>query len=93
MISDHLPWQEEDKHFSHIEKKIGSYLRFIQSGQIAEVFPSANGFPVRIKLVCKYPPSSSAKFFLDAAGKQLAEMGMKCGGSPCARPVSQYFPV
>jgi hypothetical protein len=76
IISDHLSWHDEETHFSAVEKKIESYLNFIKSGQVFETFPASKGLTIRIKLVCKYQPSSSAKLFLDAAKRQLAEMNI-----------------
>ena len=76
-ISDHLPWDDAN-HFRLIERKLGSYLRFIKSGQIWENFSGDRSAPVTIELVYKYPPTPFADKFLSAARAQLrAEEGIE----------------
>lgn len=77
-ISDHLPWDEQGQHFAILQRKLGSYLRFIKSGQIWEHVRAERGSPIRIELVYKYPPTPLAERFLSAARDQLrAEEGVE----------------
>ncbi|AMP01568.1 hypothetical protein CAter282_3786 [Collimonas arenae] len=75
-ISDHLPWHNEPEHFRFLERKIGKYLDFIQSGQLLESIPQAEGRAIRISIFCKYKPNESAAIFLRAAQQQLDEVGV-----------------
>lgn len=78
VISDHLPWDVYGEHFGLIERKLGTYLRFIKSGQIWENFGGDTGVPIAIELVYKYPPTPLAEKFLSAAREQLrAEEGIE----------------
>lgn len=70
-ISDHLSWEDEERHFRLIEKKISRYLDFVRSGQVLKSFPQAEQAPVRIKLIHQYPLTDSASKFLSAAQRQL----------------------
>lgn len=79
-ISDHLDWAEEHlkEHLFLIQEKINTYLRFIESGEINEQFPSAKGKKPVIELIGKYAlPSSTDWFFskikegLNAAGYEF----------------------
>ena len=77
LISDHLEWVEEGRHFSLVQQKISSYLDFIRSGQLLEVLPRAEGRPIRIELAYKYQPTESALGFLNATKEQLAGTGLE----------------
>ena len=76
-ISDHLPWDSTSEHFEVLEKKIGRYLDFIQSGQLLDSVPDADIRKIRISVFCKYKPSDYADEFLGAAKRQLEELGVK----------------
>lgn len=76
-ISDHLTWDDEPNHFDLLEKKLGSYLRFINSGQLIEALPEAKGRAMRIELIHQYQPTDSARRFISAAVRQLSAMGIQ----------------
>ena len=76
-IADHLDWSDEQHHFKLIERKIGSYVGFINSGQLEEVLPAAKGCPVRIELIYQYKPSELGSRFLNAAKQQLKSMNVE----------------
>ncbi|MBC6110685.1 DUF6572 domain-containing protein [Pedobacter fastidiosus] len=40
-ISDHLDWDDEYYHLSVLQEKINAYLRFIESGEIYDVYPDS----------------------------------------------------
>jgi hypothetical protein len=83
MIADHLPWDDEN-HLLLIEKKIGSYLHFVESGQLVEQLPQAAGRMVEIDLRCLFEPKGAAIRFLEAAKRQLSEahIGLSYGSLP-----------
>lgn len=76
-ISDHLPWDLTVEHFAVLERKLGQYLNFIQSGQLLDSVPSADVRNVKISIICKYLPNDAASNFLRAAERQLGELGVK----------------
>lgn len=75
-ISDHLSWLGADDHYCALEKKIGAYIRFIKSGDLASSHPESNKSEIVIRLVCKHCPTEKARLFLDAAARQLKEIGL-----------------
>lgn len=77
MISDHLPWNNQEAHLSLLERKIGAYLKFIASGQLVETLPSAQGKAFRIELVYEHVPTVGAGRFLTAARTQLQSNGVE----------------
>jgi hypothetical protein len=77
LISDHLTWDDELSHFGLLEKKLGSYLGFIKSGQLIEKLPEAKGRPIRIELVHEHLPTENAHRFVGAATRQLRDIGVQ----------------
>ena len=73
-ISDHLPWDND--HFSVLEKKIGRYLDFVNSGQLLEKRPDAEGKAVEISVVFKHELTEEALRILNAAQEDIQKLGM-----------------
>lgn len=66
-ISDHLEWEGNDEHLLLFQEKLNKYLAFIESGEILESYPKAEGKNVLISLVCKFPLNEKAKKVFDSA--------------------------
>ncbi|WP_443751347.1 DUF6572 domain-containing protein [Asticcacaulis solisilvae] len=77
LISDHLPWEDEEAHLSALENKLGGYLNYLTSGQYLEAVPQSKGLPVRIKLVHEHRPTASAETILQAVEAQLVAMDIR----------------
>lgn len=71
-IADHLDWSEEQQHLLTLEKKINAYLEFIQSGQLCEVYPDAEGQAPIIHVACYHEPTKAAIAFFNEVGRILA---------------------
>ena len=71
-ISDHLPW--DDRHLDILEAKLASYVRYIESGQCAEQFPSTPG--QRIDLFLLHRPTDPGHRFLNQAVLALKGRGI-----------------
>jgi hypothetical protein len=65
-ITDHLGWGD-DEHLLLLQKKLNTYLAFIESGEIHEAYPAAKDKPLRINVVCKYVPDERGRQFLSKA--------------------------
>ena len=67
IITDHLSWENEiNEHIFKLQEKINSYLASIESGELNELYPLANGKKPVIKVIGKYPiPSNEivARFY------------------------------
>ncbi|MEW6597336.1 MAG: DUF6572 domain-containing protein [Pseudomonadota bacterium] len=62
VISDHIMWDDLDRHKLLLVKKINSYLYYIKSGNIFNKYPEYINKNIRIELVLKYfPPESGVK--------------------------------
>jgi hypothetical protein len=76
-ISDHLDWQAEGEHVLALQEKIDAYLEFIQSGQLLESYPEAQGRQFVISIMAKHPLSSAGQLFLEAATNVVREAGFE----------------
>ncbi len=77
-ISDHLSWDEDEgKHLVLLENKLNAYLRFIESGEVLKKLPDAKGRSVVINLVGKFPPSQSARSFINKAQSAIENAGFR----------------
>ncbi|WP_247362343.1 DUF6572 domain-containing protein [Ralstonia pseudosolanacearum] len=78
-ISDHLDWGDDtQEHLLLLQEKINCYLRFFESGEVYDAFPSARGKRFVIELIAKYEMSDErAKEFFAAAKSVLEASGME----------------
>ncbi|WP_086004923.1 DUF6572 domain-containing protein [Ralstonia solanacearum] len=78
-ISDHLAWGgNSEEHLLLLQEKINCYLRFIESGEIYNSFPSAEGKVPVIEVIAKFEMTDGrAKDFLFAAKSVLADSGIE----------------
>jgi len=74
-ISDHLPWLPDDKHLLVLQDKINDYLAFLESGEIYDSYPLANGREIEIQVVCKYAPVGNGVRFLELAAEKVRSAG------------------
>ena len=75
-ISNHLEWEKET--LLKLQKKISVYLSFIESGDIYNSYPEAEGKTIRIHIVSNHQPDAETKTFIkeccnvvNAAGFEL----------------------
>jgi hypothetical protein len=71
-ISDHLEWELGANHLSLLQKKINTYIRFIESGEITRSYPRAKNKKPVIKVHAKYEPDDEGLTFL-AKVKRMVE--------------------
>lgn len=63
-ITDHLEWSGSDSdHLMLLQEKLNTYLSFVESGVVFELYPDAKGRAVLIDVVCKYPLNRQAQRF------------------------------
>ena len=74
-VSDHLEWDRENRHLLILQSKLNAYLAFIESGQISEAYPSAQGKPIVISVRALYPPTPIAREFLSRVERTIRDAG------------------
>lgn len=78
MIADYLEWKDEYNHLKILQEKINSYISFIESKQVYEIYPKYSNirnfiFDFRFK----YKITVNCKLFLINIEKQLKEMNIE----------------
>ena len=63
-IADHLDGSDSVGHQTLLQKKLNTYLAFIESGQILELHPDAQNKPIVFRVVFKFPPDQTGKAFI-----------------------------
>lgn len=76
--TDHLEWGDRH-HLMALQDKLNSYLAFIESGEVYESYPNAEGKKLRIEVICKCPPDEEGKSFLGRAGEVIGRAGFGFG--------------
>ncbi len=74
-ISDHLPWDTENKHLLELQNKLNSHLAFIESGEIYSKYPDAKGKEFIIQIMLKYHPVEDGILFLERCREQILAAG------------------
>ena len=74
-IADHLDWSDEYAHLIALQKKLNTYISFIESGEIVEQYPNARGRRLVIDLAFKHDPSPTAAEFLKRASPTIESVG------------------
>ncbi len=72
-ITDHLDWIQDTDHYFKLQKKINTYLAFIESDEILRAYPKAKGKKIRIDIIFKYEPSDTK--VLKLIKNKLNELG------------------
>lgn len=72
-IFNHLRW--EGATLLLLQEKINCYLGFIESGELVDVYPAANGRQVAIDAFCKFRPTKEAEAFVAKAAAVAGEYG------------------
>lgn len=73
-ISDHLEWGNIE-HLETLQEKLNSYLRFIENGEIYDIYPNAKGKKLKINIRLKYPPDEDGKEFLNKCTEIILSSG------------------
>ena len=74
-ISDHLDWFDIIGHQTILQKKLNTYLAFVESGEILEQYPEAKSRPVSFRVVFQVPPDESGRAFVERARQVIESAG------------------
>ena len=74
-VSDHLDWSDSVGHQTILQKKLNTYLAFVESGEILEQYPTAKDRPVAVRVVFQVPPDESGRAFLAKAREVIESAG------------------
>lgn len=74
-IFDHLNWENEQYHLYLLQEKINSYLRFMESKEIFDIYPDAKNRKLNISISFKEKPSANGIKFLDVVSNIISNAG------------------
>lgn len=74
-LVDPLDWSDEGRHLVVLQDKINAYLRFIESGEMDQVYPKAVGRKRSINIVAQYEPTEAGFKFLDLVRNMIEGAG------------------
>ncbi len=77
VISDHLEWDSKNEKLLLLQEKLNKYLLFIESGELYEKHPEAEGKTVEIEMVSMYEPNEKATNFIEIANEIIKEAGFQ----------------
>jgi asparagine synthetase A len=75
-VSDHLDWTENLKHQTLLQSKLNTYLRFVESGELLESYPSAKNRRIAFCVVFKFAPDQEAREFLARVQQVVTSAGI-----------------
>jgi hypothetical protein len=75
-IIDGWDWNDHEKHLNALQNKLNAYFNFIESGQIYESYPEAEGQALRIDIICKFPIPDEGIVFLEKATVVAKELNV-----------------
>lgn len=75
-ISDHLEWDDENRHLFLLQEKLNAYMRFIESGEAYEKFPEARDQPIIINMTCLYEMDSISRQTVEKFRQAIKEAGV-----------------
>jgi hypothetical protein len=75
IVSDHLPFDGDAEHLLILQTKLNAYLRFLESGEIYQKYPSALDRTVTVEIVFFEKPDRDARLFLLKAAEIFDSAG------------------
>ena len=76
-VKDDLDWTDEIYHINKLQEKLNTYLRFIESGEVYDVYPEAKGRKFSIEILAKFNVPKSGMDFISKAGAVISKAGFK----------------
>jgi hypothetical protein len=74
-IADDLLWDNGNEHLLILQSKINAYLKFIESGNLYQKYPDAEGRNIVINIASKYEPDDNAMEFINRTKQILQSAG------------------
>ena len=85
-VSDHLPWDTESEHLTHLQAKLNRYLDFINSGELVDQFPEAADHRPLIRIHFMHAPTPAAERFLARVSAAIEQEGVGFTYGPISTP-------
>ena len=77
LISDHLTWENEQKHLEALQEKLNAYVAYLRGGQFAQHFPGMEFFYAVIDIHFLHGITARCQQFLKAVQQSVGEFGIQ----------------
>ena len=77
LISDHLTWENEQKHLEALQDKLNSYISYLRNAQFAQYFPDMNFTYAVIDIHFLHGLTAKCQAFLKAVQQSVGEFGIQ----------------
>lgn len=77
-IADSLEWGNPE-HLFNLQEKLNTYLRFIESGELLEAYPEAQGKKLKIDVKLEHAPDKEGIEFLAKCTDAVISAGYQFG--------------
>lgn len=75
-IIDAWGWADQDDHLKALQDKLNAYFHFIETGQIYEAYPDAEGRVLQIEIIGRFPIPDKGLTFIEKASEVAAELDL-----------------
>ncbi|WP_367171653.1 DUF6572 domain-containing protein [Zoogloea sp.] len=62
-----------------IQEKLNSYLAFVETGEILESYPAAEGRSIKLVVICQFEPDEEGARFLSLRREVIKNAGLDFG--------------
>ena len=78
-LIDNLDWDPscDGEHLLMLQEKLNTYLRFIESGELLQHYPTYQGRKIVISVACAHPLNDLARGFYSRAKSQIGDAGIE----------------
>lgn len=77
LLTDHLSWEDEYTHLITLQKKINSYIAYLENKQYESTFPDIEVKYAVIEIHFKYEITSKAEQFLQVVQDKVGSLGIE----------------
>lgn len=74
-IYDHLDWEDEANHLEILRDKLNLYLATVESGELVEIYPEAQGRTIEFRIYAQHPYPPVAMDYLATASEYVSRAG------------------
>ena len=78
LLSDHLDWQDEEKHLLSLQDKINAYIVFIENKQYKSIYPDNTFENIIIEIHFKHKITNNCKKFINVVNEQIKSLNTEC---------------
>ena len=77
VVTDHLGWEEPERHKLSLRAKLDSYVGYIHSPLFSTKHPNVSPADVAIMVACQFPVDDTAAAALEELAQQLSRQGIE----------------